>query len=630
MKPAPLFSIFLASFTLLQAAPVFELNDPGTEEVVDYEKYGEFQNVGTYQFKYVIKDRVGLAKASGEGVDPNNSASRDSRVLKLRLANRLKDDQWAHVNSGDPEADFFAWAASNSVDPATRLFFVGKALEKGGLYTQAMKAWRAAMILYPTAYAWEAHKMFTWLVAPAAWGSIVNIPRNHPDAGWKLVDALVVGHQNLKGDLTRNEVNVVPGHFVRYTKEDRDKSIVPLDRLKVVQRRGGKVACVKYDNGQWGLEVEGKPFFVEGMGYFPTKVGCSPPWNWMQADENNNGTNDVAYETWVDKNGNGIQDPDEPRVGDFQLMKEMGTNAIRIMVERLDGFNLPLLRDMQKTYGIYGILNDPFGAYTIHSGASWKEGTDYSDPEQRKNMLDVVRKMVELCKDEPWLLMYMLGNENNMAGGYTGVNATRTNAGSHPEDYATLLNEAAALIHKLDPNHPVGVGNMGTGMIDTYAKLAPELDFVGINEYSGAEGLGGIWEASRQLFDRPVLIGEFGCDAYWTGKGPDEDAQAMYHQGNWEDILYNRAGNPGSGVSIGGIVFEWLDEWWKETSKPGQESIHNTEASFSAAYPDGASNEEWFGIMGQGKGKNSPFLREARKTYFMYKKLHEAEATTAK
>ena len=31
----------------------FEIYTPGTEDFVDYEKYGEFQNIGTDKYKYV-------------------------------------------------------------------------------------------------------------------------------------------------------------------------------------------------------------------------------------------------------------------------------------------------------------------------------------------------------------------------------------------------------------------------------------------------------------------------------------------------------------------------------------------------------------------------------------------------
>jgi len=32
-------------------------------------------------------------------------------------------------------------------------------------------------------------------------------------------------------------------------------------------------------------------------------------------------------------------------------------------------------------------------------------------------------------------------------------------------------------------------------------------------------------------------------------------------------------------------------------------------------------HEEWLGICGQGNGVRSPFLRELRKSYFLYKEL---------
>ena len=64
----------------------------------------------------------------------------------------------------------------------------------------------------------------------------------------------------------------------------------------------------------------------------PTKVGFHfKDWDWMGADENKNGKNDVGFDAWVDKNRNGKQDPDEPSVGDFQLLQEMGCNSIRVL-----------------------------------------------------------------------------------------------------------------------------------------------------------------------------------------------------------------------------------------------------------------------------------------------------------
>ncbi|MCK5535052.1 hypothetical protein KAI68_08040, partial [bacterium] len=272
------------------------------------------------------------------------------------------------------------------------------------------------------------------------------------------------------------------------------------------------------------------------------------------------------------------------------------------------------------TYGIGVFLCNPFGAYTIYSGADWEDGTDYSDFRQCEKMEDAVRQTVLEYRDEPWLLGYILGNENNMSFDCTGVNASRTRASLQPKIYAKFLNKTAKMIHELDPEHIVGVGNVGLGLIETYAVYAPELDFIGVNEYSGAGGFGLLWIKARKLINRPILITEFGCDAYATGKGMDEDAQAKYHHNCWKDILYNSVGKQGEGNAIGGIVFEWLDEWWKDT-RGDPLNIQNNEPTCEMAFPDGWSQEEWLGIVGQGNGKSSPFLRDLRQAYFVYKQL---------
>src|SRR5437016_2589927 len=49
----------------------FAIKYPGSEYLIDYEKYGEFKGVGTSEFQYVIKNHPMLIKASGEGIYPN-------------------------------------------------------------------------------------------------------------------------------------------------------------------------------------------------------------------------------------------------------------------------------------------------------------------------------------------------------------------------------------------------------------------------------------------------------------------------------------------------------------------------------------------------------------------------------
>ena len=46
------------------------------------------------------------------------------------------------------------------------------------------------MILYPKSFCWSRKRAYTWVVAPVAWGAIIQFTRNHPELELKLIDAL--------------------------------------------------------------------------------------------------------------------------------------------------------------------------------------------------------------------------------------------------------------------------------------------------------------------------------------------------------------------------------------------------------------------------------------------------------
>ncbi len=431
-------------------------------------------------------------------------------------------------------------------------------------------------------------------------------------------------------DLKNDVIKFNPGQIVKSTRQ----KIVNLSGQKILKKRGsGKVQLWQYANGHWQMFVDGKHFVVWGITYNPTQVGLGPVSGdevflsrWLFSDKNQNGLIDAPYESWVDKNGNHKQDPDEISVGDFQLMKEMGINAIRWYApdRRLKGYdsslvNKPLLRDLFNRYGIRVIVGDLLGAYTVGSDASWQKGTDYTDEQQRRRMKESVRAKVLDLKDEPFVLMWLLGNENNLPADYFGLNATRTNASSQPQAFAGFLNEIAEMIHELDPDHPVAVGNAELPLLDSYQKYASALDIIGVNSYRGRNGFGALFDDVKKIFDRPVLITEYGADAFYEGRGIDEDQQERYHAGNLRDIVLNQAGGPLAGNSIGGVIFEYLDEWWKAPWDPEEKQCLESQGDFPM--PDGESHEEWYGIVGQGSAKNSPFERHLRKTYHYYKSV---------
>jgi len=596
------------------------LDDPGKEDIIDYGKYGEFKGVGTSDYQYVIKDQAGLAAAAGEGIYPNTTSVRwDSRFVTAKSEGRLKENHWDLIRSKDLEAAFFRWALYPE-PKGVSLFYLGLILERAGLYKHAIKAYYAIVVHFPSAIGWTYWKT-PWYVGQAAIAKIKHLCKKRPDLKMKLVGAEIQVINGYDKDIVNDVFVVNPGKIIEDgwsgSLFDKAKKIFKRDALKgkIKKVRGwGRVRLAQYEGGDWQLLVDEKPYIIKGITYTPTKVGQSPDdgsvTNWMEYDFNNNGKCDGPYDAFVDKNGNNIQDADEPSVGDFKLLSDMGVNTIRIYHQPSE-ISKELLRKLYNEYGIMVIMGDFLGKYALGSGADWHEGTDYANPEHKKNMLESIKKMVLEFKDEPYILMWLLGNEN--------VYGVACNADKNPEAFFKFCNEAALLIKTLDQDHPVAIANGDILFLDRFAKYADEVDVFGANAYRGDYGFGAYWQQVRNLADKPAFITEYGCPAYAQGMSREEaeQAQADYLLSSWEDIEENMSSETGQGNAIGGVIFEYLDEWWK-----GYEpSFHDKKGLFSGPFPDGFMYEEWLGLCSQGEGTLSPFLRQLRKSYYAYKEI---------
>ncbi|TRZ50417.1 hypothetical protein D4Q80_00320 [bacterium] len=591
------------------------LYDPGKEEVVDYEQYGEFKNAGTKDYRYEILDQEALSAAVGEGIYPNTTSIRwDPAFKKAREAKRLEGSFWDFLQSPDLEAAFLKWATV-SEPQGIKLFYTGLILEKSGLIKHAIKCYYAIVVHFPGAYSWT-YWHTPWYLGQAAIAKINFLLSNNQQLGLRLEGAdikIVNGYDN---DVANDIAVTNPGRFVKVKLLEKLKTKPNPDQLSISRYLGtGKVHLVQYETGDWQLIVDGKPYVIKGVTYAPTKVGQSPDEgtmkNWQLEDDNKNGKIDAPYDSFVDKNRNNIQDKDEPAIGDFELMKKMGVNTIR-MYHHPD-YNRPnkeLLRDLYKTYGIRVIMGDFLGKYALGSGAPWYPGTDYKNEEQKKKMMESVVNMVLEFKDEPYILFWLLGNEN--------VYGFACNANTEPDAFFSFANEVAKQIKMIDSGHPVAICSGDTLYLDKFGQCAPDIDIFGTNAYRGDYGFGFIWRQVKQEADKPVFITEFGCPAYGEGKSADEveQLQAAYHSGAWEDIENNMAFAGGEGNCLGGVVFEWLDEWWKAY----EPSRHDTKGLFTGPFPDGYMHEEWLGVSGQGDGKLSPYLRQLRKSYYIYQK----------
>jgi len=605
------FALVGASVFLCVAASAAEIRS----DFISYEKYGNLTGVGTEDYSFEVADPAALAEASGEGIYPNRSHEKNAAYLRFVEKASKPVKPWDYSAKGGRE-EVFAWLASEEPD-GVKLYFIAEAHRKAGKLQQALKAYHALVVHFPRTVIWSADRAFYWYAAPEAIARIRKICAEHPELELELLDTLVEVERSSAKDPEKDRVVTWPGRFEPRAPKKADRS-----EFRVTAERGkGRVRLVQYDGRRWELLVDGKPFFVKGVTYTSTTVGESAhainlrPW--MTLDDDKNGKNDPMFDSWIDADRNGERGENEKAVGDARLLKEMGANAIRAYhgVDHLGdydpkGYDKELMRELNRDYGIYFVMGDFFGAYTLGSKANWEAGTDYTDEEQKKNMLASLRAMVEDHKGEPYVLFWLLGNENQHPH-------TRTNADREPEAYGRFLNEAAQMIHELDPDHPVAVGNLTTEGLAEIARHAPEIDIYGANVYSGAYSMGSVWHKTRRLFDRPVVVTEMGCDAYADGQGPDEKGQAEYFRGNWRDVALNSADGRGEGNAIGGIVFEWMDEWWKSSKGNtwGDPEKHNVEGDFPGPFPDGWMHEEWLGVFGQGDGRHSHFLREKRALY---------------
>jgi len=581
---------------------------PGKDKIIDYSKYGTFSGIGTKDFKFHVANPNILSKAVGEGIYPNTGdVFKNPRYAQVFKEGRLKASHWDLVNKADLEAAYFRWASAPE-DPGVKLFYLGFIFEKAKMYVEAIKAYHALIVHFPKTVSWTYWNT-KWYPAQVAVFKLKYIIRMHPE--------LKLQYEGGKIEIIKEGSKTVvitnPG-IIRAGIAPR-KTILK-DLGEPVRILGGKkTQLVQYANGHWKMFVDGKPFMIKGITYMPTKVGESPDngslVNWMEEDSTHDGLPDAPYKSYVDKNDHNKEHPNEVVVGDFQLLKEMGVNALRLYHQPFKPVKA-VLRDLYKRYGIGVLMGDYLGKYATGSGAEWATGTDYNNSVQQDKMMKSVEEMVKEHKDEPYVLLWVLGNENNY-----GV---ACNANTDPDAFYKFANKVAKRIKEIDPSRPVALVNGDELYIEKFAADATDIDIFSANVYRGDYGFGSFWEDVRRVINKPSYITEYGAPGYSNQESIEqaEEGQALYDKGNWLDILGNSAEDPdGEGDAIGGVAFEWIDEWYKGYTP----SFHSAKTDVTGPFPGGYYFEEWFGITGQGDGKHSPFLRHLKKAYFMYKEL---------
>jgi hypothetical protein len=132
------------------------------------------------------------------------------------------------------------------------------------------------------------------------------------------------------------------------------------------------------------------------------------------------------------------------------------------------------------------------------------DGFDYNDQQAVDRQYERIRKTVLKYKDHPALLMWCVGNEWSQDANHFEV--------------FDEVNRLIALVHELDPNHPVttAISPDSERSIWLVRERCPELDILSVNSYGLMPELAGFLQKGG--WTKPYMISEFGAKGYWEEK----------------------------------------------------------------------------------------------------------------
>ncbi len=276
----------------------------------------------------------------------------------------------------------------------------------------------------------------------------------------------------------------------------------PFTAPSVVRVTGG--------NGSWELQVNDKPYTVKGFTWGPA---------FSAADQYMPGLVDIGantIRTW----GTGTDT--------LQLLDSAAAHGIRV----INGFWL-----------LPGGGPGSGGCIEYTNDASYKDTT-------KAEILD----WVTTYKDHPGILMWNVGNES-LLGLQNCFSGTKLEAERNA--YAAFVNDVAAGIHAIDPNHPVTSTDAWTGSWPYYQANAPELDLLAVNAYGDVCSIRQTWIDGG--YDRPYIVTEGGASGEWEVPDdingvPDEPTdlqKAQAYVDSWRCIIEH------DNVGLGATFFHY-------------------------------------------------------------------------
>lgn len=321
-----------------------------------------------------------------------------------------------------------------------------------------------------------------------------------------------------------------------------------------------------------GREIlrDGEPFEVRGVCYQPTAIGenpISPDFyygDFYHTDANSTGIDEQFPERW-DR--------------DFANFGRMGLNVLRIY-QWSPGLDHSAFMAKAASHGIHIFVNRYIDPNADFADASPEPG--YQPSADVLAYESEWRAIAAEIAGHPGVIGLLIGNETNWH--------TPT-----PAAFFQAMNYLAGVVKGIAPGKLVSTAI--TDRLDQVAAFdasVPNFDFWAIQVYRG-NSFGSLLPDYAGLTGKPLVITEFGYDALDGRTNTEWPDDAALPASAIENLLNElRVDEAGADIASGVCVFEYADEWWKDST--GSPDIQEFGPGWEGNFLDRQGNEEWWGI----------------------------------
>lgn len=235
-----------------------------------------------------------------------------------------------------------------------------------------------------------------------------------------------------------------------------------------------------------------------------------------------------------------------------------------------------IFRRVYEQYGIRVLVGHYAGLY---------DKVDFTDPQKTKQLTENILKYINVYNQEPWVLGWQIGNENNYyvenALFNKRINLSVSDYYSFMDALALEVKEALASKH-LTQIVVLGNGDLSLGEMPLLIKLK-NFDAVGLNIYRNREGFYELMDRIEADLKIPVILSEYGYAA--SNEKEAEQAQADYYQDVSYVIYQNMKRKDVLSRVVLAYIAEATDQQWKaidlDDKKQGQLGILGKKAEIA-------------------------------------------------